>query len=246
MTARSWPLIASTLVFAGCGGGAPLLHPAHTLNPGDVAMGAGLSGRVALLPPDAPTGLDGKEAAAGAAGLEDLTIAPAVAPWVSARIGLEGANEGGLTYSGRAVRLDGRHAFGLGTPTLSVGLGASVLSARRPGNSPDDRSVFGGGLDVPVILGVTSSADIYSIWGGFRGGFEVLRGAVTEGSAAKELSGRHLYAGFVAGLRVGFRHVHVALEIDGAYHFAGGTIGERAVGIEQLSLTPAGALTVSF
>jgi hypothetical protein len=38
----------------------------------------------------------------------------------------------------------------------------------------------------------------------------------------------------------------VALEIDGAYHFAGGTIGERAVRIEQLSLTPAGALTVSF
>lgn len=140
MTARSWPLIASALAFAGCGGGAPLLHPAHTLNPGDVAMGAGLSGRVALLPPDAPPGLDAEEAAAG---LEALTVAPAIAPWVSARIGLEGANEGGLTYSGRAVRLDGRHAFGLGTPTLSVGLGASVVSARRPGNSPDDRSVFG-------------------------------------------------------------------------------------------------------
>jgi hypothetical protein len=238
---------------AGCGGGAPLLHPAHTLNPGDVSMGGGLSGRVALLEAEAPTGADAEQAAAGATSLEDLTVASAVAPWVAARIGLEGSNEGGLTYTGRAIRLDGRHAFALGTPTLSVGLGGSVVTARRPGRSADERSVFGGGLDVPVIIGVTSTSDIYSLWGGVRGGFEVLGGAVpaassTPGAAPmeEELFGRHIYAGFVAGLRVGFRHVHVAVEIDGAYHFASGSIGERNVAFKQLSLAPAGALIVSF
>lgn len=255
MTARLWLLAgtASALASAGCGGGAPLLHPAHTLNPGDVTMGAGMSGRVALLPPDAPTGADAPEAIAGAAALEDLTVAPAIAPWVAGRIGFEGSNEAGLTYAGRAIRLDGRHAFALGTPTLSVGLGGSVLVARRPGSSADERSVFGGGLDVPVIIGVTSTSDIYSLWGGVRGGFELLRGAIR---GAPELggdlpveeafSGHHVHAGFVAGIRVGFRHVHVALEVDGAYHVAGGTIGERTVRIEQLSLTPAGALIISF
>jgi hypothetical protein len=216
-------------------------------------MGGGLSGRVALLPAEVPVGEDAEQAFAGAAALEDLTVAPAVAPWVGGRIGFEGSNEAGLTYGGRAIRLDGRHAFKLGTPTLSVGLGGSVLAARRPGNRADERSVFGGGLDVPVIIGVTSTADIYSLWGGVRGGFELLRGAVPgpagpPGSDPTEeaFSGHHLHAGFVAGLRVGFRHVHVAFEVDGAYHFAGGTIGERAVRVEQLSLTPAGALIVSF
>ena len=214
-------------------------------------MGGGLSGRVALLPAEVPAGEDAEQAFADATALEGLAVAPAVAPWVSGRIGFEGSNEAGLTYAGRAIRLDGRHAFKLGTPTLSVGLGGSVLVARRPGNRADERSVFGGGLDVPVIIGVTSTADIYSLWGGVRGGFELLRGAVpglASGSdpTEEEFSGHHLHAGFVAGLRVGFRHVHVAFEVDGAYHSAGGTIGERAVRVEQLSLTPAGALIVSF
>jgi hypothetical protein len=257
MIVRAWLLAgaasALALVCCGCGGGAPLLHPAHTLHPGDVTMGAGMSGRVALLPADVPAGEDAEQALAGATSLEDLTVAPAIAPWVSARIGLDETNEGGLTYTGRAVRLDARHAFSLGTPTLSVGLGASAISARRPGNSPDDRSVLGGGLDVPVIIGVTSTADIYSLWGGVRGGFELFRGGIASSAGApgadpivEELSGRHFFAGFVAGLRVGFRHVHVGLEIDGAYHIASGSIGDRAVRIEQLSLTPGGALIVSF
>lgn len=216
-------------------------------------MGGGLSGRVALLPAETPEGDDADQVLAGTAALEDLAVAPAVAPWAGARIGFEGSNEAGLTYAGRAIRLDGRHAFALGTPTLSVGLGGSVVMARRPGGDSDERSVFGGGLDVPVIIGVTSTADIYSIWGGVRGGFELLRGSVSSSAGPpgsdpieEEFSGHHVHAGFVAGLRVGFRHVHIALELDGAYHFAGGTIGERSVRVEQLSLTPAGALIVSF
>lgn len=253
MTARPWLVAAFASAVAGCGGGAPLLHPAHTLNPGNATMGAGLSGRVALLPAEVPAGDDADEVVAGTTALEDLSVAPAVAPWAAARIGFEGSNEAGLTYAGRAIRLDGRHAFELGTPTLSVGLGGSVLMAKRPGGGPDERSVFGGGLDVPVLIGVRSTADIYALWGGIRGGFELLRGAVvspptTAGAdpVEEEFSGHHIYAGFVAGIRVGFRHVHVALELDGAYHFAGGTIGERSLRVDQLSLTPAGALIVSF
>jgi hypothetical protein len=219
-------------------------------------MGAGLAGRVALLPADVPAGQDADQSLADGGRLEGLTVAPAVSPWAAARIGFEGSNEAGLTYTGRAIRLDGRHAFALGTPTLSIGLGGSVVAARRPGNRSDERSVFGGGLDVPVILGVTSTADIYSLWGGVRGGFELLRGSIARPSPFSDtpfdqgvedaFSGRHFHAGFVAGLRVGFRHVHVALEVDGAYHFASGAIGDRQVRIEQLSLTPGGALIVSF
>src|SRR6186713_942940 len=42
------PFALLALSLSGCGGGAPLLHPAHTLPDGDVAFAAGTSGRLAL------------------------------------------------------------------------------------------------------------------------------------------------------------------------------------------------------
>src|SRR5262249_14255801 len=148
---RGGLLPAFSFFLAGCGGGVPLLHPAHVLPPGEVRVGAGLSGQVALMPLPTTTGT-----AANNAKLQQLTAAPGVAPWVGGRIGIQGDNEGGLTYSGRSLRLDGRHAFSLGAPTLSVGLGLSAISAQRPGEGKDGSSVFGGGFDVPILFGAKS------------------------------------------------------------------------------------------
>jgi hypothetical protein len=218
-------------------------------------MGAGLTGNVSVLPRSAPassTEPGSAEESAAAALVEDLTVAPGIAPWVAGRIGIQGSNEAGLTYGGRSIRLDGRHAFTLGKPsTLSVGLGGSVVVARRPG-SGNEGSVYGGGLDVPVLLGYTSTADIYSFWIGPRGGFEVLRGTLALApppggeSVAEDVGARHGYVGLVAGARVGFRHVHVALELDATYHFADGERGSVSMTIDQFTLTPAGALILSF
>ncbi|MCC6559085.1 MAG: hypothetical protein IT372_39680 [Polyangiaceae bacterium] len=231
---------------SGCAGGAPLLHPAHVLRPGVASVGAGLSGDFVVLP---------RAAAGTAAGdLEDLTAAPGIAPWVAGRVGLDGSNEAGLTYTGRTVRVDGRHALSLGTPTLSVGLGAAAVLARRPGHGADGGSVYGGGLDAPVLLGFQSRSDVYSLWLGPRIGFELLRGRLqgddidpaTGEVPLLDVSGQHLQLGFVLGFRAGFRHLHVALEAGAAYHHATGTIGDDSLVIDQATIAPGGGLIVTF
>jgi hypothetical protein len=233
---------ALLFALAGCGGGAPLLHPAHVLPPGAVRAGAGLSGQIALRSFPALKGV------ATPVKLQQLTAAPGVAPWVSARIGIQGENEAGLTYTGRSLRLDGRHAFSLGAPTLSVGLGASALSAQRPGEGADGSSVFGGGFDVPILFGARSASDLYSIWVGPRAGMEFLSGrvAIDGMSPLSNVTARHIFAGVLAGLKVGFRHVHAAIELDFTYHRADGVFAGAKVGLSQLALTPGGALLLSF
>lgn len=236
-------LLASAAL--GCGGGAPLFHPAHVLRPGKVSAGAGVSGQLALVPQS--RALHGEPRSAGK--LESLTVAPAAAPWLGARMGLTGDNEGGLTYTGRALRLDGRHAFTFGDLTLSLGLGASAVSALRPGEGADGAQVFGGGLDVPVLFGFRSASDLYAFWFGPRVGLELLSGHVADPGGAPGLvdaRGRHLFAGLVLGVRAGFRHVHAALEVSAAYHRADGTVGSAELHLDQVSLTPGGALVLSF
>ncbi|EYF06293.1 hypothetical protein [Chondromyces apiculatus] len=241
---------------SGCAGGAPLLHPAHVLPEGEVSVGGGLSGTLLLTPRAQPSSSSTEPTAAtgGQVDLEDLTVASGVAPWVAGRVGIAGDNEAGLTYTGRTLRLDGRHAFNLGAPTLSVGLGASAILARRPGSGADASSVYGGGVDVPILLGFRSSADVYALWLGPRVGFSLLRGSLQRGDAADpndspdvaEVSARHLQLGFVLGLRAGFRHLHVAVEVGAAYHRADGELDGTDLSLEQAALAPGGGLILSF
>jgi hypothetical protein len=189
--------------------------------------------------------------------LQAAAISPGVSPWVAARVGLEGDNEVGISYLGRTARLDARHAFSFGAPTLSVGLGASFIIPERPGPDQIANGVYGGGLDLPILIGAHSRSDLYALWIGPRAGFELLRGNVAEtallpgvgtpSDALSDVTATHIYAGGVAGLRVGFRHLHVAIELDANYHRAWGTLGTLpSVTIEAFSLTPAGALVATF
>lgn len=219
-------LVVAALSLLGCGAGAPLLHPAHVLHPGDVTAGAGLSGELVV-----------NTGSAADSRLTQLVAAPGIAPWVGGRFGIAGDNEAGLTYTGRAVRLDVRHAFPLGAAALSVGVGGSVINADRQGDG-GLVGVFGGGVDIPVLFGVHSKSDLYAFWVGPRAGFE----ALGDGDA----SVRHFLGGFVVGVRGGFRHVHVALELDGAYHRADGTVSGSSLGVGLFSLAPSGALLFSF
>jgi hypothetical protein len=234
-------------VLPACGGGAPLLHPAHVLTPGTVSFGAGASGRAMIR---------GPAAGAEAEQLERVAVAPGVAPWVGGRVGIRGSNEGGLTYTGRAVRADIRHAFELGAPALSVGLGASFVFA-RPGLDANEgqRDVKGGGVDIPILFGARSRSDLYAIWIGPRFGVELLGGRLRPPSEvdpsgeigdAREVDAFVLSPSLVAGLRAGFRHLHVALEIDAAYHRVSADYDGRSFDIDQVTLTPGGAVVITF
>ncbi len=236
-------LVAACL--AGCSGGLPLLHSAHVLPPGRVTVGAGLSGQLALqaLPSSADTEQASREAL-----VQNSTIAPAITPWVSARVGIAGSNEAGLSYSGRAIRLDGRHSFTLNKKkslAISAGLGGELLLAGRPRQgSNDPQSLLGGGIDVPLLFGWRSTAGLYSAWIGPRPGITFVQGTLADGTTS--LSAQDTRLGFVAGLAVGFRQIHVAMELGGAFHFIDAQIGTTRVEFDQFTLTPAGALVLSF
>jgi hypothetical protein len=129
---------AMTGLCVGCGGGVALMHPAHTLAPSQVTMGAGVSGNFVL--GDANEAIDDAAATRGqagvavtdesqatflAGGIAQTLMTPGVAPWVGARAGIGHDSEAGITYTGRYARLDARHAFEGESVALSAGLGAS-------------------------------------------------------------------------------------------------------------------------
>jgi hypothetical protein len=240
--------LASLAFLAACGGTTPLLHPAHGLAPGKVTVGLGSTGRVAMT------------AAAGESGsperdLEHAAVAAGVAPWVGARVGLAGDNEAGLAWAGRSLRLDARHVFPRGSLALSLGVGGSLVLPERRYGDERIRSFRGGGVDVPVLFGWSSQSGIYTVWLGPRAGVELLEGSIPADAATAaspsevpptEVSARHVSVGGVLGLRVGFRHVYVALEADGAFHAVDGTVGDTNVSLQQGSVSPGGALVIGF
>ena len=222
---------------AGCGGALPLGHPAHVLSPGKSTIAAGVAGTVLATT---------SASDAAAARLQDLAVAPTLSPWVAARAGLGAGFEGGLGASARAIRVDARRAFASSRIALSIGLGASALLAARP-EGRDASGVYGGGFDIPVLLGWRSSADLYAAWIGPRIGADIFSGHLDDGAADPiAASGRHLRFGGVAGLRAGFRRVHAVVEVEAAYHQADGTLGARQLSLSAFSVAPAGALVVSF
>ncbi len=236
----------------GCGGSSPLLHPAHTLPAGNVRVGAGATGTIGTLSATVTSDSDRSEPV-----LEDFAIAPGVAPWVSGRVGIPGENEAGVTYSGRAMRADIRHAFPVGDLHLSLGVGGSAVLPRERGGGDDLGSVYGGGGDVPVLLGWVSDAELYSVWFGPRAGFEILGGSIVESEflpagrpdVKVPFSGKHFFGGGLLGAKVGFRMFHVAIELDVSYHVADGTFGEGSLteaSVGQLVVSPAGALQLTL
>lgn len=216
----------------------PLGHPAHALSRGRTTLAAGVAatfvGASSLASATAP-----------AARLQELAVGPDISPWASARVGLGNEFEAGIGASTRALRLDGRRAFSTKKLALSIGLGVSaVLAAPAEGRAS---GVYGGGIDLPVLLGWRSSADLYAAWIGPRIGAELLSGRLEGGASGPVSAGaRHLSFGGVAGLRAGFRRLYGVVEVDVAYHHADGSIAARSLALEGLTVAPAGALVVSF
>lgn len=286
MTARasSAALALLALCLAACGGGAPLLHPAHTLPEGDVAFAAGTSGRLALGGlRDADEALDAAAAEPGGARSESerarfvegaiarFAVAPGVAPFVSARVGLGHHNEGGFTYTGRGVRLDGRHAFEW--PNLALSLGAALSGAlARPGDQPEQHigdgpgadtglrtvsltSLNGYGLELPVLFGYRSSADVVKLWAGLRLGiehdsFDLTLVETPDSPVGSRGSATQLWGGGLAGFSVGLAPIEVRVEVDAAYARVHGHVltygGELSGTVAGWSLTPAMAISAKF
>lgn len=206
---RAKPLVAAPvlLLASACGGATPLLHPAHTLAPGKVTFGAGVSGT--FLAGDAKAGLDQARAVTGSGGatsdeereqvvegtITSVLAAPGVAPWIGARVGVAERTEAGVAYTGRWGRLDVRHALEDRKLALSFGLAALALLSHpsadpaEPGGSNDELAgvdasgVYGFGFQVPVLVGYRSDAELIQAWGGVIGTFEQAMGTVVLSSS---------------------------------------------------------------
>jgi hypothetical protein len=250
---------AAALLAAGCGGGVPLLHGAHALSPGSTLTTAGFSGTFAA--GSAREAIDAASTApsspAGAQLLADESavrraLAPAVAPFVGMRVGVPGDNEVGLSFTGRLLRLDARHAFESGPFAFSLGAAGrwtwSAPAAERdsaPASSTSRAMAYG--FDVPLLFGWRSDAGVISLWAGARGGLErIVDRASSSAAASTPLDLTHWHAGGVAGLAVGFRHVHVAVELETSYHGVRGNVGISDVTVTGVTLTPAGGLLFTF
>lgn len=271
--------LAPALLLVGCGGGQALLHPAHAVAPQAITVGAGVGGHVVVGKLDEAIDAARRAAQQGGSGeptpiargsLAQASVAPGVSPWVGARVGLGDGNDAGLTYSGRSVRLDARHAFEWGAYAVSAGAGASTLLF-NPGSSDPDRTTSSGGirgvdtgrmrgwaLDAPVLFGWRSDADIVRLWTGARAGFERAQGdlilpAPSEDPDVVAVGHAELdrwYVGGLVGLAVGVGPIWGALELTASYQRLDGSLELGSDRLDArlggLSLSPAAALLTQF
>ena len=178
---------------------------------------------------------------------------PGIAPFVSARVGIGDRFEGGLAYTGRGARVDVRRSFDRKNFSLSLGIGGSgVFYSHSEGSvlpAVELGDLHGYGADIPLLAGWTFGQDMYQVWVGARTGWEHVNidlltsepRSVTLGVPPISLSAERFFAGAVAGLAVGFRHIHVALELDIAYQSIVGTYNQTQSSINGISLAPATA-----
>ena len=254
------PLLLAPLL--ACGGGVPLLHPAQVLPAGKTAFAAGMSDRFVLgderraldeaqeRPPGAPP----NDPRLTRAVLVALAEGPAVSPFVAGRLGLPASNEAGFSYSGQAVRADARHSVAWGGHgALSLGLGFTARgfgqSAAPPGSDLDRAHGFG--LDLPMLVGYRTDADLISVWGGLRAGVDRWSGSVgLDPMPHFDLDATRLAAGPIVGLAVGLPPFWVAAEVELDYAHVTGSLDRPGAHfdarLDGWSMRPAGALVTKF
>lgn len=264
--------LASLAGTFSCAGGAPLLHRARTMASGDMQLTTGVAANVAAGPlgddlrrardeaardPRVP-GAPGSDPDYAKGALVAAAVAPGLSPVVAARVGVGAHFEGGLAYTGRAVRVDFRRSFDDGPWSLSLGLGLSAALSGRQTGAPlpnvDLPSMRGYGADIPILGGWESAGGLYSVYAGPRAGFEhVTISTLTSepkdpplGGAPIHLEASRFHAGGVVGFATGFNHVHVALELGAGYQSVSGSYNGNDVTVSGLTLTPASAIWTTF
>jgi hypothetical protein len=227
---------------------------------GTVAVGSlGNAIRQAELDSNAGSPTPGGDPTLAKGALVAASVGPGLAPVVGAHVGIGWRAEGGIAYTGRALRIEVRRSFELSQNwSLSLGAGGSAaLYGHQEGSSLPNlalNQLHGWGADVPVLVGYESEGGLYMLWLGARGGWERvdISNVTSEpesgvlGAPPIGLSATRLWGGGVVGVAVGFRHVHVAFELDASYVNVAGSYGAASATVDGLTLGPATALWWRF
>jgi len=224
------------------------MYPAHTLSAAEVTFGAGVSQNFVLGEADnaVEEAIAARPEAVEPGEVNDYVrgsvawslMTPGLAPWVGGRAGLGYDLEAGVTYTGRAARIDGRYAFEGDSTALSLGLGLSARLAHPDESttntdvpSLNESGLHGVGVDVPIIVGWRSSAQVVQAYAGVRGGYESLFGSYLfllsdppEAIAEGDVTADRWFAGGLAGLLVGVKPFWVGFELDAAYQLGSGEV----------------------
>lgn len=243
-------LCCASATLVGCGGGAPLMHPAHTLKPNQISFGAGVSGNFATGELDESidsaneiTGRGGAvvsdedEEAFVRGAVSDTLIAPGIAPWVGARAGVAEHSDAGLTYTGRSVRVDGRYAFEARQWALSIGGGASGVLT-RPGSETPTEQGAGPGPDASIESDAITGLNANNVSGygfdvpvlaGWRSTGDVVRAWLGARGGIERLSGEIL-------LQIDTDRVVDTADFEGDRWYVGGLAG-FAIGLFPVWVT---------
>ena len=259
-----------------CGGGMPLLHPAHSLPAGDLSGTVGASGHFLLGGVDDAIetanregpAFDGEAGERTAKGVAASVLGePGVAPFLSARAGVTDDVEAGVAYSGRSARLDGRYSLLRERHlALSGGLALELVLA-HPSDDPengeptsptlrgvDPSGVSGWAVSLPVVVGYRSDAELVQLWAGVRGRYEHASGEVLlaiEQNPSAELSAHAVSAEAILGLAVGLPPIWVAAEVSLGYLNVRGDLepsgaNPSSARVDGVTVSPAGALIARF
>jgi hypothetical protein len=157
-----------------------------------------------------------------------------VAPSAFVRHGLSDQVELGLEASGSSLRGSLRGLFDLGSfAHLVLGI-APFAGGLYDG---DGGAAFRGGALVPVAI-TLEVFSLYEAWVGLRAGIEHIAGDLAD----RSVSFTGLRTGGVVGLGVGFRRLHVLLELAIDHELWWGRLGDRSVERNGVALTPAFAV----
>jgi hypothetical protein len=146
-----------------------------------------------------------------------------------------------MTYTGRSLRLDGRHVLVSDQWALSFGLGASAVLRSVDSRSPADSvptgadtevEADGWGVDLPIIAGYRSLGDFVDLWAGGRFGYERLQGELRlggDGDAPSVVGAEasRWWVGVVSGFAIGVPPVWLRFELETTFHKLSGKLDGR-------------------
>ena len=251
-------VVLALLPCLGCATASPGLAPVRVLAPSRVQIDVGS----AYVAPVSPTALTDARAG-GASPSTDLRAAvaygptpPGVVSFADVRVGLGLRTEAAVAVVGNLARLGVRTELAgrdenaewmlTGSAALRAAIPGATTSGVVPGLDLTASQAYGGELG--LALG-TNRRRIYDLW--FRARVGYLHGETTFAMPSVapqpfDVATDRVEAGGALGVRVGFAHVGVAVELEALYTWVTGSGAGQTSSAGGFALVPAAALGYRF
>ncbi len=222
-------LVAALVSLAGCATAEPMLAGGRTVprNRTDLALGSAVRVPLGDLAPQADHPDEASQ-------LMTFGAPSGAAPVAFVRHGLSDDVDLGVEVVGSSLRGTLRGQLALGSLAhLMIGA-VPTVGALYDGAGG---TAFRGGGTIPIAITIDAFS-LYEVWLGVRVGLEHVAGDLSGVSVG--LSG--LRTGGVVGFGVGFRDLHLLMELAVDHELWWGSLGGNAIQRNGISLTPAVAL----